>query len=523
MGQFKLLLYFFFVAFFVVSCHKKELSNPNKNLTLEDFSGLRTSDYMFSQSRIQDEIARLVRADKDSMASDYKVKNYYANGGKFLWIDRLGLDARADTAVARLTEVSRIGFSTRQFRLSQITEDLDRMRSLRFDTVQNSASYVMARLEYNLTKAYLRYAFGQRFGFVNPYKALNKLDVRDSDSLHVSYRTLFYQPMQHADKQFYASAFRKIKNDSVGEFLHEVEPQDSLYLRLRSLLNEADEAQGARFSRTALLVNMERCRWRLHDNPYRHKKYVLVNIPSFQLKAVDGDSLLVMRIGCGTFSTKTPLLFGQLSRMDVNPQWIIPRSIIKKSIAYHVGDTAYFMRHNYFVRHRKTGREVPLEQVTTAMLGSPEYLVIQRGGEGNSLGRIIFRFSNPFSIYLHDTSSKGFFGRENRGVSHGCIRVEKPLELAIFLLPEKKQGLIDKIAYSMRADVSGIRRGKIVNPAAAKSLDRSKLVGSVPLEPTTPVFIVYYTLYPDAAGKLHSFADVYGYDRVIHRYLENYL
>ena len=87
------------------------------------------------------------------------------------------------------------------------------------------------------------------------------------------------------------------------------------------------------------------------------------------------------------------------------------------------------------------------------MLLSGAYKVVQRGGEGNALGRIVFRFPNNFSVYLHDTSSREAFSRFDRGVSHGCIRVEKPLELAVFLLQDKEEALIDKLIYSTTVDM----------------------------------------------------------------------
>ena len=83
----------------------------------------------------------------------------------------------------------------------------------------------------------------------------------------------------------------------------------------------------------------------------------MVNIPSFRLLAVDGDSVLTMRIGAALFDTKTPLLISSVFRMDVNPQWIIPHSIIDKDIIRHLGNKHYFDRHNFIIR--ESGLERP--------------------------------------------------------------------------------------------------------------------------------------------------------------------
>jgi murein L,D-transpeptidase YcbB/YkuD len=159
------------------------------------------------------------------------------------------------------------------------------------------------------------------------------------------------------------------------------------------------------------------------------------------------------------------------------------------------------------------------------MLESGEYLVIQEGGEGNALGRIIFRFDNALSIYLHDTSSRDVFALEDRGVSHGCVRVERPYDLALFVMGERGSKVAERIGYSIRADVSalGKPRDQLTDQQleVLDTLRRDMLIGSVKVEPTVPVYILYYTLYPDKDGSIEEFRDVYGYDKVIAQFFNN--
>jgi murein L,D-transpeptidase YcbB/YkuD len=157
------------------------------------------------------------------------------------------------------------------------------------------------------------------------------------------------------------------------------------------------------------------------------------------------------------------------------------------------------------------------------MLESKDYLVIQEGGQGNSLGRIIFRFDNDFSVFLHDTSSKEIFSRDTRGVSHGCVRVEKPFDLAVFMLKDKDEQIIDKIKYSMIADVSNLDKTDEDENTFVDTLDHSKLISSLPVDPQVPLFITYFTLYPVGNGRMAEYDDVYGYDHVIYDCLCNYL
>lgn len=506
------------------SCREKTI-NPNINLMLSDYDKLDTSVYALNSHRIREYIDVMINSDKDSMAADNHLKSYYINKGNFLWIDRNGVDRQADALVNCIAKVGKLGFSRNKFRYYQIVRDLRRIRELDFDTSNSSINKVMARLEYNLTKAYLRYVIGQRYGFFNPSYEFNKLDVHDSDSAVVTYRKLFDIPMQKPDMSFYHAALRKIGADSVDVFLDEVQPTDKLYWRFYKELQQTN----CKSLRIKILCNMERCRWRLHDYPSSHEKYVLVNIPSFHLRAIDGKESLEMRIGCGSFKTKTPLLTSAIMRMDVNPQWIVPRSIIKKDIIKHIGNRSYFESHKFFVRDRRNGKKVNFNRVTWSMLNSPEYLVVQTGGVGNSLGRIIFRFKNNFSVFLHDTNQHGVFSQLDRGVSHGCVRVEKPFSLAVFMMKDKDEDIIDKLRYSMTAQIGGEstvasdEERLYEEEQNSDTLDHSRIISKIEVEPKVPLFITYFTLYPDVKGNIRSFSDVYGYDRIIFSILKNYL
>ena len=440
----------------------------------------------------------MVKADKGTTVADGRLRDYYANGGGFLWVSLQGVNKGADTLLNYISELCRYGISSRYFRYTQIEADLRRMRTLDFS--EESIDQVAARLEYNLTKAYLRYVLGQGFGFSNPTQLMNTFDVRESDSTHVRYSHLFDIPILHAGQQTVGAALMKVAQDSVAEYLHDIQPSSPLYSKLaQAYLETSDENK-----RKALIVNMERCRWRLKSYPHQQKKCVLVNLPSYRLRMVSPDSVTEMRIGCGASTTKTPLLTSKIHRMDVNPQWAVPRSIVNKDFMHHVGDSAWFMRHRYYVRNKKTGKSMPGYLAGREVLQSREYSVYQKGGRGNSLGRIIFRFDNNFSVFLHDTSTPSFFARDNRSVSHGCVRVERPYDLALFLLGEKAAKWADNLLYNIQSDT--LR-------------DKSKYIGSLKVQPQVPLYIIYYTAYPSVDGYLQFFPDIYGYDAHIYEYL----
>ena len=503
-----------FVCLVLVACHEKghvERPIPSQ----ETIGQWAEQAYKLNISDIKRQLALLVRADRDTLVADSRTRRYYRDGGNLLWIDRFGLDKRADSLLSYLNTVEEMGFSKRVFVVEQIERDLQRIRTLDVDSGIRDVNRVMARLEYNLTKAFLRYTAGQHFGFTNPTRIFNNLDIREQDSVRTTYRGLFDIPVKRPTKDFYTTALRKVYNDSVDIFLRQAQPQNALYALLIKHFKGKDLSEA---DRIRLLCNVERSRWRQTDYPQNHRKYVLVNVPSYHLDAIEGDSVLTMRMACGTLDTKTPLLNSHIMRMDVNPQWIIPRSIIKKEVVGHAGNPDYFERHRYFILNRSSGRRVDPANVSAGMLLNPDYFVIQEGGEGNSLGRVVFRFNNNFSIFIHDTSSKWAFDRGSRSVSHGCIRVQKPFELAVFLLNKKDGTLIDKIKYSMQADLSKPKEGE----EKRTRVDYRRLVNSVKVNPNVPLFITYYTLYPDVKGKMHTYADVYGYDKVLYRYLRSF-
>lgn len=514
---------FFLLFLLATSCAEK--GNPNKDLQLSDYDSLRVGDYVVSARKVRQEIDRLMSADPVCCQADRFLRTYYRGGGPMVWVNRLGVDTRADSLLAQLAGVRQMGFAPQRFGVAEIAADLRRARELHFDDGRNQASRVFARLEYYLTRGYLRYVVGQRFGFVDANTVYNRLDVKDSDSFGVTYQPLMDVRVERPRAAFYQKAFHKVACDSLVEFMREVQPRNPLYYKLQAGLHGALARQ---YGRRLVLANMERMRWRLPDETYSHERYVLVNIPSFHLLARDNDQLLSMRMGCGSTKTKTPLIVSTITRVDVNPQWIVPRSIVKGSIAHHAGSASWFAAHRYFVRERQSGRQVPVGQVSADMLLSGAYLVVQEGGAGNSLGRIIFRFDNGQSIFLHDTPHRGVFSQADRDVSHGCLRLERPFALARFLLGDGQRETVDRIGYSIQADVSPLGKDpqtlSAQQQAVLDTLDRRRLVGQVKVSPAVPIFILYYTLYPRADGSgWESYRDVYGYDAPILERIQHFM
>ncbi len=445
------------------------------------------------------------------MYADRYAREYYASGTPFLWITRSGIDERADTLLAYLQKASLAGLRESDFYISELQTDLRRIRQLDFDS-GNDINAVFGRAEFLLTKAYLRYVCGQRFGYVRPDYVFNRLEQTDT-AREAPFRRLYDIETESADEGFARKALSLLGNGDFTGFFRDIQPDNPLYRRLTSLCLQTQSPE----TRRKAAANIERSRWR----PSRavHGKYVWVNLAAATLYAVDEDKPehLDMKICIGSRKSKTPMLQSRIERVDMNPYWNIPYSIVKKEIApRHAGDESYFSRNRYHIFSKETGEELPPAAVTAEMLASGRYRIRQDNGEGNSLGRLIFRFPNDFSVYLHDTADRQAFHRADRAVSHGCIRIEKPLELAVFLLDAPEERTVNRLREAVGLP-------PLDSSAPTEKEEGGRLtVGVQRFDPPIPVVIDYYTLYPKPGGGWEESPDPYGYDEILLERLESF-
>ncbi len=506
-------LLFVFLFFVLYGCGKSAETYPYAELSVKDFDSLRNESYVINPRAVQWYIDSIRLASKDTAFVDFYVNRYYAGRNPYIWIDMRGADGRVDTLARQLSGVESEAIKSRTVFVGRITEAIEQLRNFDFTTAGN-INLTLATLEYFSTKALARYVSGMQFGFVNPKKFMNRLEKEDpEDSLCKEYRVLYAVPTDVCDEKFLDGLIGSAVDGSFAEKMRGAYCKNKKYLRLREeyAKNDLNLEQ-----RRKLAVNMERLRWETErDVP----KYVWVNVPDFMLRAADkaGNASLQMRVCVGSRRHKTPLLTSEIKRLELNPEWTVPQSIIRKEISVrHAEDEEYFERNQMRIIDKGTGEEVLPADITADMLISGNYRVVQRKGEGNSLGRMIFRFDNDFAIYLHDTPNRQTFGSSQRAVSHGCVRVENPLELAVFLLDDKDPVLIDKIR--MAIDLPPVTdEGK----EFAKK-EGLKHIGLKTFKPEIPLFITYYTAYPDEDGSIVYTSDPYEYDEKIYKLLDSY-
>lgn len=224
-----------------------------------------------------------------------------------------------------------------------------------------------------------------------------------------------------------------------------------------------------------LRLNVERWRWVPDDFGERA---VVVNIPAFTLDVEErGQVTTSMRTVVGAVDSKTPLFSGRIRTVVFNPYWNVPPNILAREVLPALqADPSYLANHD-------------MEMVPGAGTAGATR-VRQRPGPRNPLGKVKFMFPNEHDVYLHDTLAKSLFARPQRAKSHGCIRLERPLDLAEYLLrddPRWSGGLDDALA-------SGEER-------------------HVALREPVPVFLLYMTAAVRPDGQLAFYDDVYALDR----------
>ena len=240
-------------------------------------------------------------------------------------------------------------------------------------------------------------------------------------------------------------------------------------------------------------LNMERWRWIPHDLGKRH---LLVNIPDYKMSVVENSEIRMdMRIIVGKDYTATPVFSGSIQYMEVNPFWNIPHGISVEEILPKIRENPEYLANQkirVFENWRENAPEIAPGTVDWNEVDDRgfSFKLRQDPGPLNPLGRVKFIFPNKFAVYLHDTPTRGLFQSTTRGFSHGCIRVEKPLNLAAALLRDDIRHSSEKILVAIE---SGVRE-------------------TIPLREPMPVHILYWTAWVDDGGTIQFRKDIYARD-----------
>jgi murein L,D-transpeptidase YcbB/YkuD len=250
-----------------------------------------------------------------------------------------------------------------------------------------------------------------------------------------------------------------------------------------------------------LQLTLERWRWVPRQFAYPP---IVVNIPEFRLRALDGNFkvALSMNVIVGrAYHSRTPVFGGQMEYVIFRPYWNVPVGIARAELARDIAkDSRYLEKHNFEIT-TPTGEVVTRTAADDAMvlrLRRGELLIRQRPGPTNSLGLVKFVLPNDHDVYLHDTPAQALFSRARRDFSHGCIRLEHPDTLAVWVLREVPGWDLNRVEAAMQSGPDNRR---------------------VPLAHPIPILIVYGTATVEENGEVHFYQDVYGHDAALDRML----
>ena len=249
-----------------------------------------------------------------------------------------------------------------------------------------------------------------------------------------------------------------------------------------------------------IIINMERWRW-VPKPKKLEEKHIFVNIPEYTLYARDkGKNVLSMRVIVGKTMNSTPVFSDMLEYIVFSPYWNVPNSIIAKEFKPKlINDPSWLDRMDMEVLNGfgKNAQRISPHSVDWASVTEKnfKYRIRQRPGPDNPLGDIKFIFPNEYEVYLHHTASEALFNQNQRGFSHGCVRVEKPVDLAKWLLQDQPEWDDMRIMDAMHAGEEKYQN----------------------LKAKVPVYIVYFTSWVDDNGAIHFRDDIYGHDKVLEK------
>jgi len=246
-----------------------------------------------------------------------------------------------------------------------------------------------------------------------------------------------------------------------------------------------------------IALNMERIRWQ--PDTLTDERYIVVNVPEFKLRLMENaGQAMDMRVIVGKEFNSTPIFSDTIEYLVFSPNWTVPNSIIENEIMPKlVNDAGHLDKLGLEVYSSWNDKDtIPMNarEVNWASIDPARfpYRIVQKPGPKNPLGLVKFDMPNKMSIYLHDTPSDHLFAKEQRGMSHGCVRVEKPLDLAKYLLQDN-------------APITDEELNEWMHQPKPKRVKLAKKV---------PVRLTYLTAWVDEQGRANFREDIYEHDKV---------
>ena len=422
-----------------------------------------------------DGTAEIEKSERGALAGFYQTRQ-----GLPLWIADGKLNAKATAIIAEIGHANDWGLEASDFALpNSVGEALP--------------PEAQAEVESTLSLAVLKYARYARGGrIMEPSETLNS---------NLDRKPQLIEPKIVLDEI--------AKSDAPDAYLKTLHPKHPQFEKLRQAFLAAAKTPEPRANGKAqkssslsalarrLRANMEQWRWMPADMGALH---VFNNIPEFmQYVYKDGEIIRSEKIVAGLVDKPSSIFSRALKHVVLRPMWRVPESIKVNELWPSLLRGGGLMREYGLEMQTKDGKAVDWHQIDWSHADIRNYEVVQPPGGKSVLGVVKFSFPSQHTIYMHDTPDKWMFRPAQRTLSHGCLRVKNPLELAEIILQDDKGWDKAKVAEL-------IRSGPLNNEVA--------------IEKRIPIHLVYFTAWVDNAGKLKTFADVYGHEKRIALALE---
>lgn len=414
--------------------------------------------------------------EQTALEAEALAKFYEARQFSPLWVDDAGPTAKASSLMAAIKSADAYGLEAGDYNQPKLEPTTD--------------AQVLAALETRLSKTALLYARHARGGrIMKPSEQLNSNIDRKP------------QLLEPADILAGIAAA-----DDAGAYLVTTHPKHEQFEKLRQAYLKArgakdgviaDPAQPLGAAAKRLRANMEMWRWMYDD---MGEMYVFNNIPEFMQRVYkNGQVIRSERIVAGMRDKQSSVFSRPLAHVVLRPKWRVPESIMVHELWPSLLKGGGLMREYGLQLETKSGKVVDWRQIDWTKDDIRNYYVMQPPGRKSVLGVVKYSFPSQHTIFMHDTPDKWMFRQAQRTLSHGCLRLQKPVELAEIVLDYDK----------------GWDKAKV-----AELIKSGPLNNAVKIDKRIMINLVYFTAWVEESGKLRAFADVYGHERRVALALE---
>jgi murein L,D-transpeptidase YcbB/YkuD len=325
------------------------------------------------------------------------------------------------------------------------------------------------------------------------------LTIGDASAEIIKARKRLYELGDYKNTNLTSDTFDETLATAISDFQfrHGLEADGILGKKTVREINKSAESRALQ-----LEINLDRAR---QISTLNDDRYILVNVPAYKLYFIEnGKTIFETRVIVGKKKHKTPTLTSEISEFVLNPYWNVPKSItVNEIIPKLQEDPEYLSKNGMKIIARSNNQSYGIESefIDWTAIDRENILlrIQQKPGKKNALGRVKFLFPNDYQVYLHDTPSRNLFAHNSRAFSHGCIRVENPLELAEVLISDSERWTSEKLHYYAS-------RGK---------------TKTIKLEKPIPIHITYMTAWADEHGIINFRPDIYKRDSQIANNLYN--